>query len=359
MSALFDNSRVRSFGRALARQVLAVAPASKQGQVRQWLERMAVAATGQRDPLPPIHDFWFRRYMLPAFNRLGFDSGSDLMRQRIVERARVADPAEITVLCVGVGEAQLELALAIELRNMGLGNVNFHCIGSDSEAMQRGETAVSRQALTRRFRFEQVDLARWRPRQRYPLVIVSHALHRQTGLEWLLDAIADALEPGGEFLVDDVIGRNGHRLWPEARRAFEPLWADLPDELRLDRVTGQVLTDFPDIDASSDQGNGQRAADVLPELEKRFQFRLFAPYANLVMALLGRRFGPNFNEEDDVHRNHLQQVHMRDRKGLLQGEFAPTRLVAVLSTQTGPCELMDKQLNPADVASWISERRRL
>ncbi len=361
MKALFDNPRIRSLGRALARQVLAVAPTSKQGQVRQWLERVAVAASGgQRDSQASIHLFWHRRYMQPAFNRLGFDSADDLVRQRIAERARAADPAELPVLCVGVGEAHKERALGLELvRNMGLSNVLFHCIGSDAEALRRGETAVAQQALTKRFRFEHVDLGRWRPRQVYPLVMVRHALHRQTGMEWLLDAVADALAPGGEFLVEDVIGRNGHRLWPEAREAFEPLWAELPDELRFDRTTGQVMKDFPDIDASSDQNNGVRAADVLLQLEQRFNFRLFAPYANLVMPLLGRRFGPNFNEDDDVHRNHLQEVHMRDRKGLLKGEFAPTRLVAVLTTQSGPCELMDKQMTPAGVAAWIRERKHL
>jgi SAM-dependent methyltransferase len=360
VSALFDHPRVRSLGRVLARQVLAVAPASRQGQVRQWLERVAVAANGQRDGLPPIHAFWHRRYMQPAFQRLGFNSASDLVRQRVAERARAADPAEITVLCVGVGEAHSELALAVELRNMGLSNVQFHCIGSDAEAMQRGEAEVSRQALAKRFRFETVDLGRWRARQRYPLAMVRHALHRQPGLEWLLDAVADALEPGGEFVVSDVIGRNGHRLWREARKAFEPLWHDLPDALRLDRITGQVLHDYPDINASADQNNGLRAAHVLPLLEDRFRFKLFAPYANLVMALLGRRFGPNFNEDDDVHRNHLQQVHMRDRKGLLQGEFAPTRLLAVCTTDSSVTrELMDKPLTPESVAAWIRERKGL
>ncbi|HRQ65142.1 MAG TPA: methyltransferase domain-containing protein [Xanthomonadaceae bacterium] len=358
---MFDHPRIRSFGRALARQMLAVAPASKQGQVRQWLERVAVAANGgQRDPMPPIHQFWYQRYMKPAFNRMGFDSAADLVRQRVAERARAADPGELAVLCVGVGEAHEERELAIELRNMGVGNVVFHCIGSDADAIKLGEAEVARQALSKRFRFEHVDMGRWRPRQRYPLVVVHHALHRQARLEWVLDAVAEALTPDGEFLVEEVIGRNGHRLWPEARKAFEPLWAELPDDLRLDRITGQVLKDYPDIDATSDQSNGLRAAEVLPELERRFHFRLFAPYANLVMAILGRRFGPNFNEDDDVHRNHLQQVHMRDRKGLLQGEFAPTRMVAVLTMANGgQCDMMDKQLTPASVVAWIRERRFL
>jgi SAM-dependent methyltransferase len=360
VSALFDHPRIRSIGRALARQILAVAPASRRARVRQWLERVALAASGgQRDPLPPIHRFWYRRYMEPAFNRMGFGSGSDLIRQRIAERARKADPAELTVLCVGVGVAQNERELAIELRSQGLSNVTFHCIGSDAEALKAGETEAARQALSKRFRFEHCDLARWRPRQRYPFVVTRHALHRQKGLEWLLDAAYDALEPDGEFLIDEVIGRNGHRLWLEARRALQPLWAELPEELRLDRITGQVFKEYPDIDASLDKRNGLRAADVLPLIEERFQFRLFAPYANLVMALIGRRFGPNFDEDDEVHRNHLQQVHMRDRVGMLQGEFAPTRMIAVAAASAAECKLIDEQLTPAGVAAWIRDRRGL
>ena len=51
-------------------------------------------------------------------------------------------------------------------------------------------------------------------------------------LEQLYDEIQRSLAPDGVLLVNDMIGRNGHRRWPEAGLALRRIWKELPERYR-------------------------------------------------------------------------------------------------------------------------------
>ena len=50
-------------------------------------------------------------------------------------------------------------------------------------------------------------------------------------LEELFTFVRRAIGPDGVFVISDMIGRNGHQRWPEAKRLAERLFSKLPSVL--------------------------------------------------------------------------------------------------------------------------------
>jgi SAM-dependent methyltransferase len=179
----------------------------------------------------------------------------------------------------------------------------------------------------------QGDFNTWRPALRYDAVIANQALHHVSALEHLYDAVAAALAPGGRFIVSDMIGRNGHQRWPEARAIVDQFWAELPPQYRYNRQLGRREDRFMDWDHSVAGFEGVRAQDVLPLLVERFHFEMFLPFANVIDPFVDRAFGYNFDPARDWDRAFIDRVHSRDEQEILSGRIKPTHMFAVLSLE--------------------------
>ena len=102
----------------------------------------------------------------------------------------------------------------------------------------------------------------------YDVILCVSALHHVANLEGVLAAINARLADDGEFWsVGEQIGRNGNRLWPEAKRAADAALAGLPERLRKNARTGQIDATLDDADFSANCFEGIRSEEIEGQLD--------------------------------------------------------------------------------------------
>jgi SAM-dependent methyltransferase len=105
----------------------------------------------------------------------------------------------------------------------------------------------------------------------FDVINITSGLHHLVELEKVLSGISRSLNPDGEFwLIGEQVGRNGNRLWPEALREANSLFAEWPDAKRRNANTGSIDHTIPDVDYSSGCFEGIRSEDILPLLQRFF-----------------------------------------------------------------------------------------
>jgi SAM-dependent methyltransferase len=196
--------------------------------------------------------------------------------------------------------------------------------------LERARAAAEAAGVMAQLRFTCADFNTWQPATTYHAVLANQSLHHVVALEHLFDAVAAQLAPQGRFIIADMIGRNGHQRWPEARAIIDEFWATLPPEKRRNRLLGRIEHRFQDWDCSVAGFEGVRAQDILPLLIQRFQFEMFLPFGNLVDPFTDRAFGHNFSAEDAQDRAFIDRVHARDEAEISAGRITPTHMFAVL-----------------------------
>ena len=116
-------------------------------------------------------------------------------------------------------------------------------------------------------------------------------------LEAIFSNIVQCIGTTGVFITCDVIGRNGHLLWPETLEIIESLWRTLPFEKKFHHQFKKTCTEFPNHDCSTAGFEGIRAQDILPLLVEKFSFEFFLGYGGLTDPFVGRSFGDNYKTD--------------------------------------------------------------
>jgi len=192
----------------------------------------------------------------------------------------------------------------------------------------------------------EADFNRWQPGREYHGVIANQSLHHVLELEHLFDAVSKALLPGAPFVVSDMIGRNGHQRWPEARAIVNEFWRELPERHRFNVQLKRLEPEFLDWDCSTEGFEGIRAQDILPLCVERFGFELFLPFANLIDPFIDRGFGHHFDPNGEWDRDFIDRVHARDEAEILQGTIKPTHMMAVMTNEPVAHPRIRRHLTP-------------
>ena len=315
--------------------------------MRAWHERRHFADRPVVHDLPPIFHYWSNRYLRPMFETFGFSSPDEFFRHHLARASQRVGDRPLRVASIGAGNGELECELVKALLRDGAADIRMDCIELNRDMIARGREHAEALGVEGQVRWVREDFNRWRGAAgRYDAIMANQSLHHVGALEHLFDAIADALAPGGCLLVSDMIGRNGHQRWPEALAAMQPFWDELPESYRYNHVMGEHEPRFVNRDCSEFSNEGIRAQDILPLLCERFQFELFLPYGNIVFPFVERPFGPNFDADAEWDRDFVDRLHARDEQGLLNGEWTPTSMLAVLRTEPVETRLRDSRLTP-------------
>jgi SAM-dependent methyltransferase len=294
-------------------------------------ERNVYAHVEMVHELPGIFHYWSNRYLRPKLESLGFSSPENLFYSQALEALRDRDGEELRILSVGAGNCDLEIGILQGLRTEGARDLRCDCIELNPDMIERGRQAADSKKLSSSLRFIEGDFNDWRANgECYHLIIANQSLHHVLALEHLLGELRKSLSPTGRLVVSDMIGRNGHRRWPEALEAIWSFWRELPPAYRYNHIWRTYEDLYVDRDCSQVGFEGVRAQDILPLLLRNFHFEIFLPFGNLVDPFLDRAFGPNFDAEDEWDRDLIDRIHARDEAGIQQGEWPPTHLLAVL-----------------------------
>ncbi|MDC8014213.1 class I SAM-dependent methyltransferase [Tahibacter soli] len=315
--------------RTAVAKAIDLAPASIGYRLRGALEKFAFNRTPVVHDLPPIFHYWANAYVRPRFEAIGFASPEDCFF-RVIEGEARRKPYTIRCLSVGAGRCEVEIALVERLRGSGVDNVVMVCTDLNPRMLEAGRKLAREAGVIDRFAFDVADINVGRADAGYDVVIANQCLHHFVELETILDNIRGMLADDGVFATSDVVGRNGHRLWPEALAQFLPFWRELAPKYRYDRVLRREAVEYVNYNHADVGFEGIRAQDILRLLVERFEFEIFAPYACIALPLVERRFGWNFDANDPADIAFVDRLAQRDQELLDAGLVKPTQLVATM-----------------------------
>jgi SAM-dependent methyltransferase len=299
-------------------------------RIRTLTERLRFGRCPTVHALPEIFHYWSNRYLRPKLEAFGTSHPEAFFLKYLERCRRDAGGGPCRFLSIGAGDCEIEIGLAAALATMGGPPFAIECLDVNRSVLERGRAKAVKAGVSEHIAIAPVDLNRWRPAVRYDAVIANQSLHHIVALEPLFDGVAGALAPHGLFIVSDMIGRNGHKRWPEALTIVEEFWQQLPDAYRFDRQRHAQERNYPDRDYASRGFEGIRAQDILPLLVERFAFDVFIGFANAIDPFVDRSFGPNFSVERDWDRDFIDRVHIRDEAAILSGTITPTHMLAVM-----------------------------
>ncbi|MEZ5465995.1 MAG: class I SAM-dependent methyltransferase [Lysobacteraceae bacterium] len=284
--------------------------------------------------LPPIFHYWSNKYLRPILESFGFSNPDQFYARHIADRAAAGRP--LRVLSIGAGNCDTELRIAQCLRDWGVDGWHVTCLDLVPAMLERGREMVAKAGFGAQFDFQQADFNHWNGDGcRFDVVMANQCLHHVVELERLFDRIPAWLAGDGTFISSDMIGRNGHQRWPEARRIVDRFWSELPENYRYNQQLRRQEDRFLDWDCSVEGFEGIRSQDILPLLLERFGFERFIGFGNVIDPFIDRGFGWNFDAEAAWDRDFVDRVHAADEAALLSGEVKPTHMMAVMRMDRG------------------------
>lgn len=296
--------------------------------------------------LPEIFHYWSNTYLRVLMEQFGYSYPEDFFAKEIA-RARAARGRPIRVISIGAGNGDTEVRVAQLLRDRGVSGVRIECMDINPSMLLRCTEHAAAAGLADVVTPVAGDFNRWQPDGNYDVVMANQSLHHVLELETLFDAIRETIGAEGVFLTCDMIGRNGHRRWPEALVELQRFWQELPEAKRYNLQLKRLEPEFMDWDCSVEGFEGVRAQDILPLLVQRFGFDTFIAWGNVLDIFIDRSFGHHLDAKDPTDRDFVDRIHARDEQGLLAGEWKPTHLMAVMTRDQRGATRQWKHLSPA------------
>ncbi len=215
--------------------------------------------------------------------------------------ARVSDPQRVRLLGLDVNPAMIERASNL--------------------AVQRGFPHAS---------FAVQDLNHITLSETYDVVLASHSLHHIIELEKLFAAIDAASSDEMVFLVNDMIGRNGHVMWPATYTVVRTVWDTLDRKYKYNAYWKGYDHEPMNHDCSSEGFEGIRAQDILPLIIRQFDCEIFLPFSTIINRFTDRGYGHNFRPEEPGDVELIRRILELDIHLLKEKKLAPVQCLMKL-----------------------------
>ena len=278
--------------------------------------------------LPAIHHYWTGRYVAPKLDAIGIPLGNNLFVEYIAAAAECKVPGTVHVISFGAGNCDVEVETVVAVVRRGFPNVRVDCLEINPSMLARGRALAEREGVADKLTFIEGSANEWMPERKYEACIANHSLHHLTALEQLFFRIDLAICPDGMLLVNDMIGRNGHKRWPEALVHVQRLWQEAPSRYKWNHQRKRQDDEYPDWDCAQEGFEGIRAQDILPLLVRQFRFEAFLGFNNIIDPFVDRSYGPNLVDPEDAA--FIDRVAQLDDKLIDAGEIKPTHMIGVL-----------------------------
>ena len=272
--------------------------------------------------LPKIHDYYANEFLSPSLRSLtGHGGHVDWWVAEINRRAAATD-SPVSVLSIGCGNGDMEIEIL--KRVVDSQSVVLHGLDINGAMIDRARAAAASHGFATAI-FSIQDMNFIALKQDYDIVIANHSLHHIVELERLFAEIRDHAAPGMRFFINDMIGRNGHRMWDNATPVVEAIWPRLDEKHRFNHHSRRFDARPLNADFSSVGFEGIRAQDILPLLISYFDIDLFLPFATIINRFVDRAYGHNFSPENARDVNLIMNILALDVKLLSEKKLSPTQ----------------------------------
>lgn len=297
--------------------------------------------------LPSSYGYWSRHYIEPHLQTLfGAEDDISFYARRAFEHfQRTGAPLRLASL--GCGEGRTEIGLCRELLATGCRDLSFACVDIAPGAIARAQEAAQREGFGEILSFSVGDFRDFLVGNRYDIVIANQILHHVEDLAPLFDTIRTAIGSDGLFMSIDMIGRDGHMLWPEALAIVDGLWKTLPRKYKFNHLFQRFEDVYSNWDNSKEGNEGIHSQDILGLLMAHFSFEGFLAVGNLAPALFGRGFGPNFDPAVAEDLAFIETICRLDRDLIDLGYLKPVLMYAVMSCREGITPIQLGHQSPA------------
>ncbi len=295
--------------------------------------------------LPASHGYWGSRYLRTKINAMGYNDIHDVF-VKFVSRANDNIDGPLNIVSIGAGNCDYEIGFAKRLLANKISNFQITCLDINPHMLERGRSLAASQSLEQYIDTYEVDFNKWQSNKTLHIVIANQSLHHVLELEHLFDAVRESLHPKGYFLINDMIGRNGHQKWPEAELLIRLIWNALDEKYRHNVTEDKIYEQFPNRDCSGQGFEGIRAQDILPLLCERFSFPFFIPFKSLISPFISRGFGHNFHTDVPEDMAFINSIATLDEKLIEGGILTPTQMYGVLSAGTCDAPIWYNDLPP-------------
>jgi SAM-dependent methyltransferase len=257
--------------------------------------------------------------------------------------AAISDDRRLSILSIGSGDCSIELQVAKILENVYQVKPNFTCYEPSEAGRERAKITLSNLTSSDKSSFSIQDRLLPRPtEQPFDAIFAHHSLHHAADLEFIFMYIKDNMKADGTFVCSDMIGRNGHRRWPEQLYVAENLWRRLPRSSKHDFILNTDILQYPDYDytceGKSDIREGIRSQDILPLLVRNFHFRYFVAWGGISFEFVGRRLAQNFSPHTAVGKEFLLELTSLEEKLTSEGVIKPDQMIATLTHKASQSE---------------------
>ena len=248
--------------------------------------------------LPAIFHLWSSDYIRPPLNKVfGVDDINLFYVEAFIIAAR-HNPGVLVFLSLGCGDGTVEIGIARTLLERTITRFRFVCCDLSDILLSRFRAALPAE-LAEHFELRTGDLNVLAFDMRFDAIMANHSLHHMVDLERIFRRVYDSLTDYGIFVTNDMIGRNGHMRWPEARLFVDFFWPFTSQGQRTHALLRRSEPRFIDHDCSIEGFEGVRSQDVLPLiLAQGFKAWKFLAAGGMIDVFIDRGFGPNFDVEN-------------------------------------------------------------
>lgn len=245
--------------------------------------------------LPKIHNIFSNALLSPQLKiYTGFESYTDWwidsINKLIENSGRVVN---ILSLGCGNGDTELEFLKKIKYQDQ----IYFLGIDINPNMVERANNAA-KESNQNYAHFKVEDLNKLKLEKQFDVFIANHSLHHLVNLEGIFSELALNSSADMMFLINDMIGKNGHQMWNNTKEVVTSIWENLDMKYKYNAYFKKYDKEIMNIDCSTDGFEGIRAQDIIPLLNQFFDIEFYFPFATIINRFTDRAYGHNFNVDD-------------------------------------------------------------
>ncbi len=292
----------------------------KVAKERQHYTDLHVDSATLTEPANPALTYLLDHFQHKVRERIGIDVWGYVI-------AAVNRRPGCQVLSLGSGPCGAEIMLAQSFDR----GYTFDCIDINPDLLAKGKERAQSLGLSFRFVSHDINLLSL-PKHSYDIIFAHAALHHFLALEHVFEQVKQALRPGGEFILYEVIPRNGMLMWPETNDVVQRLWKLLPDRLKYEHPQNppEFRAERPNRDSSVDGFECIRSQDIYPLLKDTFRTKIEIFGYVFARRFLDNDFGPNYDLSRPEDRALINLILELDQVYLTQGLLKPESVFMVL-----------------------------